>query len=152
MATLVTFAVAVPVPLATVQVCAGPVGWVRTVTLYVLPLAIAVLKVNVPLAVIVRLSPALSCSTSPVPVSPVTVPPMEYPEEEDEEELLDEVTVPLQPNKINGTAAIHSNLVKTFIFVALLMVPVEVKVKLKVKLNINPYCDAFRPLKRTAAA
>jgi hypothetical protein len=87
-----------------------------------------------------------------VPVSPVTVPPMEYPEEEDEEELLDEVTVPLQPNKINGTAAIHSNLVKTFIFVALLMVPVEVKVMLKVKLNINPYCDAFRPLKRTAAA
>ncbi len=34
--------VTVPKPLVTPQVCAGPEGCVRTVTLYVLPLAMAV--------------------------------------------------------------------------------------------------------------
>jgi hypothetical protein len=37
----------------------------------------AVLNVNTPFAATVRLSPALFCRTSPVPVKPETVPPIE---------------------------------------------------------------------------
>src|SRR5262249_9096289 len=59
----------------TEQVC--PVGLVFTVTLYALPLASAVANVNVPLALTVRLSPPLSCSTT-VPDSPDTLPPTVY--------------------------------------------------------------------------
>jgi hypothetical protein len=71
----VTLAVAVPLPLVTVQL--WPTGWVSTVTLYAPPLATAVEKVKlVAFALTVRLSPLLSCNTSPVPVSPVTVPLM----------------------------------------------------------------------------
>jgi hypothetical protein len=73
----VTFAEAVPVPLVTVQVCAGLLGCVRTVTLYAPPLAIDVTNVNfVAAAATVKLSPALFCKTNPVPVSPLIVPPM----------------------------------------------------------------------------
>ena len=43
-ATLETFPEAVPVPLVTVHVC--PVGWLETVTAYVLPLVIGVAKVK----------------------------------------------------------------------------------------------------------
>src|SRR3981081_1276634 len=74
--TFVTLAVAVPLPLTTVQVCDGLEGGVATVTLKALPVATGVGKVKVPLAVIERLSPVLFCRTIPVPVSPVTVPPM----------------------------------------------------------------------------
>ena len=70
-ATFVMFAEpTVPVPLLTVQV--WPYGWVRTVTAYALPPASFVGKAKEPLAVTVRLSPPLSCSTR-VPVSPETV-------------------------------------------------------------------------------
>jgi hypothetical protein len=44
------------------------------------PLASAVANVKAPFAETVRLSPPLSCSTSPVPVRPVTVPPIVTPE------------------------------------------------------------------------
>ena len=72
-ATLVTLAdPTVPEPLDTVQVC--PDGFVFTVTLYAVPEASDVAKVNGPLAVTLRLSPPLSCSTT-VPDSPDTVPP-----------------------------------------------------------------------------
>jgi hypothetical protein len=74
--TFVTVAVAVPLPLTTVQVCAGLEGAVATVTLKALPLATGVGKVKGPLAEIVRLSPVLFCRTIPVPVIPLTVPPM----------------------------------------------------------------------------
>jgi hypothetical protein len=74
--TVVTLAVAVPLPLTTVQVCEGLEGGVATVTLKALPVATAVGKVKGPLAEIVRLSPVLFCRTIPVPVIPVTVPPM----------------------------------------------------------------------------
>src|SRR5713226_7951711 len=74
--TVVTFAEAVPLPLVTVQVCAGPVGCVSTVTAYFAPLAREVLNVNEPLAEIERLSPPLSWRTSPVPDRPEIVPPM----------------------------------------------------------------------------
>src|SRR6267142_1510244 len=67
-----------PVPPLTTHVCAGLEGCVSTVTLYAAPAARAVAKVNAPLAVMVRLSAALSCNTSPVPDNPVTVPPMVY--------------------------------------------------------------------------
>ena len=46
-ATLVTLPVAVPLPLATEQVCVGFVGCVNTVTAYVPPLGIWVLNMNV---------------------------------------------------------------------------------------------------------
>jgi hypothetical protein len=72
--TLLTLAVAVPEPFVTVQVCAGLLGCADTVTLYA-PLT-AVLNVNGPFPLIVRLSEPLSWSTNPVPVSPVTVPPI----------------------------------------------------------------------------
>src|SRR5690242_18514084 len=75
-ATLATFAEpTVPVPPLTAQVC--PVGWVRTVTVYALPLVSLVGKVKEPLAATDRLSPPLSWSTT-VPDSPETVPPTEY--------------------------------------------------------------------------
>ncbi len=76
-ATVVTLALAtVPLPLATTQVCAGPVGCASTVTAYALPVAIGVEKVNEPLAVTARLFPPLSWSTRPVPARPETVPPI----------------------------------------------------------------------------
>src|SRR5215469_3694193 len=71
--TLLTLAVAVPEPFVTVQVCAGLLGCVDTVTAYA-PLT-AVVKVNGPFPLIVRLSEPLSCKTNPVPARPVTVPP-----------------------------------------------------------------------------
>ena len=78
-ATLVTFPVAVPLPLATEQVCTGFVGCVKTVTMYAPPLGICVLKVNdVAPAAMVRLLVPLSCRTRPVPVRPEIVPPMVY--------------------------------------------------------------------------
>jgi hypothetical protein len=81
-ATEVTFAVAVPVPPATVHVCDGLLGWVPTVTAYAPPFATAVWKVNetdVPVpGVMVSLSVPLSIKTKPVPVKPVTVPPIVY--------------------------------------------------------------------------
>src|SRR5690242_16554984 len=74
-AALVTLADAiVPDPPVTVQVC--PVGLVATVTLYAVPLASLVAKVNDPFAVTLRLSPPLSWSTT-VPDRPETVPPTE---------------------------------------------------------------------------
>ena len=74
-ATLVTLALAVPLPFVTVQVWPGwrlredrdAVG---------APLAIAVVNVKLPSALTARLLPPLSCKTSPVPESPETVPPM----------------------------------------------------------------------------
>src|SRR5215469_49611 len=72
--TLLTLAVAVPVPFVTVQFCAGLLGCVDTVTLY--PPLTAVTNVKGPLPLIVRVSEPLFCSTNPVPVSPVTVPPI----------------------------------------------------------------------------
>src|SRR5271165_908300 len=74
----VTFAVAVPLPLVTVQTCAGFDGWVRTVTLYVLFLAMGEFSAKGPLPVTGVLLLPLFCSTSPVPARPETVPPMEY--------------------------------------------------------------------------
>src|SRR4029077_6793257 len=74
--TLVTLALAVPLPLVTVQSCVGLLGWVLTVTAYAVPLATDVANVNVPLAVTERLSLPLSCKTRPEPVSPVTEPPI----------------------------------------------------------------------------
>src|ERR1700730_575618 len=72
-ATLVTLAAAmVPEPLETEQ--DWPEGLVCTVTLYGVPSASAVAKVKGPLALTLRLSPPLSCSTT-VPDSPETVPP-----------------------------------------------------------------------------
>ena len=74
-ATLVMFAdPIVPDPLATEQLC--PVGLVFTVTLYAEPVARAVAKVNAPLALTLRSSPPLSCSTT-VPDRPETIPPTE---------------------------------------------------------------------------
>src|ERR1035437_5839093 len=64
-----TLAIAVPLPLVTVQVCVGDFGWVAIVTLYVVPMAMAVLKVNGLLVKIVRASPPLFCRTRPVPRS-----------------------------------------------------------------------------------
>jgi hypothetical protein len=77
-ATVTTFAVAVPLAPVTVQVSAGLVGCVTTVTAYASPLATAVANVNAPFAVTGKLSPPLSASTKPVPVKPVTVPPIVY--------------------------------------------------------------------------
>src|SRR5580704_11148970 len=99
--TPVTLAVAVPLPLATVQVCAGVEGAVRTETLYGIPVAILVVNVKGPAAAMARLFPPLSSKTSPVPARPVTVPPMvKVPEPEPEPVLV--VDLPgklLQPVK-----------------------------------------------------
>src|ERR1700676_1251795 len=79
MVTLVTLAVAVPLLLASVQVCAGELGWVEIATAQMLPVGSWVLKVKAPVLVIVRGSltvPLLSTRTSPVPCKPITVPPM----------------------------------------------------------------------------
>ena len=84
--TFVTFPDAVPVPLFTVQVCAGLVGCVRTVTAYAPPLATWVANVNDPLVATVRLSPPLSCNTTPVVDAfserSYTVPPIVKPDPE----------------------------------------------------------------------
>src|SRR5437879_11694146 len=63
-------------PLVTVQLWLGLVGCVRTVTLYVEPASMGVLKVNGPLAETIRSLPPLFRSTRPVPESPLTVPPI----------------------------------------------------------------------------
>src|SRR4029077_6015262 len=79
--TEVTFAVAVPVPPATVQVCDGLLGCVATATAYAPFFATAVLKVKLTVPVpglIVRLSAPLLVRPRPVPVKPVTVPPIVY--------------------------------------------------------------------------
>src|SRR2546430_17581268 len=47
------------------------------VTAYAPPLGIKLANLNVPFAEMVRLSPPLSCSTSPVPANPETEPPTE---------------------------------------------------------------------------
>src|SRR5271168_4569913 len=73
---LPTLALAVPLPLVTMQDCTGFVGFVNTVTTYMVPAVRAVGNVNPPLAVMVRLSPPLSCRTRPVPERLTTVPPM----------------------------------------------------------------------------
>ncbi len=72
----VMFALAVPPPPVTTQFCKGAEGCARTVTLYVAPLAMDVAKVKLPFAPTGRLSPLLSCKTSPVPERPDTVPPI----------------------------------------------------------------------------
>jgi hypothetical protein len=123
--TVVTLAVAVPLPLTTVQVCEGLEGGVATVTLKGLPVATAVGKVKGPLAEIVRLSPVLFCRTIPVPVIPVTVPPMENgpapPEPEPEPEPDPEPAgffKPLQEvmtSAINATRVIKDSFVAGFI-------------------------------------
>src|ERR1700677_112886 len=75
--TVVTFVLPTnPPPFATSQFCVGLEGCVKIVTLYPDPAAIAVAKVKLPLLLMVRLSPRLSCNTSPDPVRPVTVPPI----------------------------------------------------------------------------
>ncbi len=74
----VTFAKAVPLPMVTTQFCAGLEGCVRTVTAYVVPLAMAVAKVKLPFALTGRLSPPLSSSTRPVPERPETATPIVY--------------------------------------------------------------------------
>src|SRR5579862_250763 len=77
--TVVTFAVAVPLPLLIAHTCVGLDGWVSTATAYAPPLATAVLKVKVVApALTERLLPPLFCSTSPLPVRPETVPPTVY--------------------------------------------------------------------------
>ena len=58
--TLVTLLVNVPLPEVTTQVWIGLIGWLNTVTLYAVPLASAVVKVNEPLADTARLLPPLS--------------------------------------------------------------------------------------------
>src|SRR5271165_6696298 len=76
-ATLVTLAVAVPLPPVTVQVCAGFVGCVWTVTAYDPPLATALANLKVvAAAATVKLSVPLSTNTRPVPVRPEMDPPM----------------------------------------------------------------------------
>ena len=72
-ATLVTCAVAVPEPFVTVQVC--PSGCVRTVTEYVEPWAMAVVKVKGPSDAVARALPPLFCRVT-VPTRPEIVPPM----------------------------------------------------------------------------
>ena len=73
-ATLLTTAVAVPLPFCTVQV--WPVGWVCTVTLYALPAFTVAANVKaVAFAATLRLSAALLRNTSPVPVNPLMEPP-----------------------------------------------------------------------------
>src|SRR5260370_37967970 len=74
---LPTLPATVPLPLVTVHVCVGELGWVRTVTREVLPLGTGVLKLKVPFPVTARLSPPLSCKVSPTPSRPTTLPPME---------------------------------------------------------------------------
>src|SRR6266581_4666473 len=75
--TLVTLPLlAVPLPLVTVHCCGG-LAELRTVTLYVPPVSMAVAKVKGPLALSVLLSPPLSCSTR-VPTRPETLPPMVF--------------------------------------------------------------------------
>ncbi len=78
-ATLVTLADAVPLPFVTEQVCCGVEGCVSTVTAYAPPLLIGAANVKLPLALTVKLAPALFCSTTLAPVArPVSVPPMVY--------------------------------------------------------------------------
>ena len=76
--TLVTLAAAtVPEPPVTVQVCAGLVGCAETVTAYALPDCTAVANVNVVApALTARVSPPLSCSIKPLPLSPLIEPPI----------------------------------------------------------------------------
>jgi hypothetical protein len=128
--TVVTFAVAEPLPFATVQVCEGVVGWVRMVTSKGLALAIAVAKVKAPFALIVSLSPPLSCKTRPVPVRPATVPPMVKVEEDDglpdPPELLAVLGDPVQPNMTIEAATIRSDLVRAFIFIFVFLLPHQV--------------------------
>ena len=68
---VVTFAVVtLPVPPVTVQNCAGAVGWVVTVTLYVVPLAEGPASVNAPApdAGLAICPLTESVSTRPLPV------------------------------------------------------------------------------------
>ena len=72
--TTVTFTPAiVPLPLTTLHVCVGNVGWVNTVTLYGLPLVTDVENVEMPFPAMLRLFPPLFCNTKDVvPAYPVT--------------------------------------------------------------------------------
>src|SRR5580692_1696392 len=77
--TLVTSEPIAPVPLVTVHVWLGFVGWVSTVTAYCDPPWIAVANVKDPSIATVRSSPMLSCRTTIDPAaSPATVPPTVY--------------------------------------------------------------------------
>src|SRR5260370_9086847 len=73
---LETLARALRVAALTTQVGVGLEGCVFIVTTYALPLAMDVLKVNGPLAVMARSSPPLSSRMRPVPLRPRTEPPM----------------------------------------------------------------------------
>src|ERR1700736_1601793 len=72
------FAVDVPLPLVTVHVCAGPLGWVETVTLYGCPYGIAVLNCVVVLVPLTGRNSVPFCSTRPVPERPETVTPIAW--------------------------------------------------------------------------
>ena len=63
----------VPLALVTVQTCAGVLGWVTTVTVYVVPFACPLSNVTVPLAEIAT-SVEFTRTISPEPASPVTLP------------------------------------------------------------------------------
>lgn len=65
-----TFALAVPAPLETAQLCEGFDGCVSTVTLYVLPALRAVENVKGPLPLIDKLLELLFCRTRPLPEDP----------------------------------------------------------------------------------
>src|ERR1700687_85835 len=70
---------AVPVPLTTTQICAGAVGCVKIVTVYLVVALSGVGNVNVPLVVSFRLSPPLSCHVMEEgPANPESEPPMVY--------------------------------------------------------------------------
>jgi hypothetical protein len=82
-ATLVTVAVAVPLPVVTTQFCPGFVGCVCTVTAYVSPLGTSVVNVNVvafaaTVSVLVVLPLIVSTNTNPDPTNPETLPPTAY--------------------------------------------------------------------------
>ena len=84
----------------------------------------AVAKVKLPLAVMVRLSPPLSCKTKPVPVRPVIVPPMVKVEDDvwpPEPELLDVLGEPVQPNMTDMPSMATNDLAKEFIVIVLFM-------------------------------
>ena len=67
-----------PLPLPTVHVWFGLLGCVNTETLYAVPSAMVLLKVNRPSAAIFRLSMPLFSNTKPLPFRPVTLTLMAY--------------------------------------------------------------------------
>src|SRR5579871_1665158 len=75
-ATSLTSCTATVVGWLTIQVWAGAVGCIATVTWKELPAATLLWKVKAPFALTVRSSPPLSRRTRPDPLSPATVPPI----------------------------------------------------------------------------